>query len=70
MDTTFKVIELVGTSTESYQAAIDSALARAAVTLKGLEFFEVVEHRGHLRGEPLVHQVKIKVGFKIVDVTG
>ena len=70
MDTTFKVIELVGTSTESYQAAIDSAISRAAVTLKGLEFFEVVEHRGHIRGETLVHQVKIKVGFKIVDVTG
>ncbi len=70
MDDTFKVIELVGTSTESYQAAIDSAIVRAGKTLKGLEFFEVVEHRGHIRGDTLVHQVKLKVGFKIVDVTG
>jgi flavin-binding protein dodecin len=70
LDTTFKVIELVGTSTESYQAAIDSAIERASKTLKGLEFFEVVEHRGHIRGDTLVHQVKLKIGFKIVDVTG
>jgi flavin-binding protein dodecin len=67
---TFKVIQLVGTSTESYQNAIDSAIQRASLTLKGLEFFEVVEHRGHIRGPQLVHQVKILVGFKIEDVTG
>ncbi len=70
MDTTFKVIELVGTSSESYQNAIDSAIERASSTLKGLEFFEVVEHRGHIRGGQLVHQVKLHVGFKIEDVTG
>ena len=70
MDTTFKVIELVGTSSESYQNAIDSAIERANKTLKGLEFFEVVEHRGHIRGGQLVHQVKLHVGFKIGDVTG
>jgi len=70
MDVTFKVIELVGTSTVGYQDAIDSAIKRAAVTLKGLEFFEVVEHRGHIRGPELVHQVKIRIGFKIEDVTG
>lgn len=70
MDVTFKVINLVGTSTEGYQQAIDSAIMRAGSTLKGLEFFEVVEHRGHIRGPQLVHQVKIRVGFKVEDVTG
>lgn len=70
MDVTFKVINLVGTSTEGYQQAIDSAIQRASSTLKGLEFFEVVEHRGHIRGPQLVHQVKIRVGFKVEDVTG
>jgi len=70
MDITFKVIELVGTSSESYQNAIDSAIERASKTLKGLEFFEVVEHRGHIRGGQLVHQVKLHVGFKIEDITG
>ncbi|UCC93764.1 MAG: dodecin domain-containing protein [Thermoplasmata archaeon] len=70
MSDTFKVIQLVGTSTEGYQAAIDSAIERAGSTLQGLEFFEVVEHRGHIRGPKLVHQVKILVGFKVQDVTG
>jgi hypothetical protein len=70
MDVTFKVINLVGTSTEGYQQAIDSAIARAGETLKGLEFFEVVEHRGHIRGSELVHQVKLRIGFKIEAVTG
>jgi flavin-binding protein dodecin len=70
MSDTFKVIQLVGTSSEGYQDAINSAIARAGDTLKGLEFFEVVEHRGHIRGGTLVHQVKILVGFKVQDVTG
>ncbi|GAH84250.1 unnamed protein product, partial [marine sediment metagenome] len=61
MEVTFKVIELVGTSSVSYQNAIDSAIERAAKTLKGLEFFEVVEHRGHIRGGQLVHQVKGRI---------
>jgi flavin-binding protein dodecin len=60
----------VGTSTEGYQQAIDSAITRASRTLTGLEFFEVVEHRGHIRGDKLVHQVKIRIGFKVEDVTG
>jgi flavin-binding protein dodecin len=60
----------VGTSTEGYQQAIDSAIARANRTLTGLEFFEVVEHRGHIRGDTLVHQVKIRIGFKVEDVLG
>lgn len=60
----------MGTSIEGYQQAIDSAIAKAGKTLKGLEFFEVVEHRGHIRGDTLVHQVKLKVGLRIVDVTG
>ena len=70
METIFKVIELVGTSTEGYEKAIDNAIARAGMTLKGLEFFEVVEHRGHIRGGKLVHQVKVKIGFKVEDIHG
>ena len=70
MEPTFKVIELIGTSTESYEKALMIALNRASKTLKGLDFFEVVEHRGHIRGANIVHQVKIRIGFKVEDVTG
>ncbi len=68
MDAIYKMIELVGTSSEGYQQAIDAAVARASKTVKNLEFFEVVEHRGHIRGPNLVHQVKILIGFRVEDV--
>ena len=70
MEPTFKVIELIGTSTESYNNAIVNAISRASKTLTGLEFFEVIEHRGHIRGGDLVHQVKVRIGFKVEDITG
>lgn len=70
IETIFKVIELMGTSSEGYEKAIESAIARAGTTLKGLEFFEVVEHRGHIRGGALVHQVRVKIGFKVEDIHG
>ena len=72
MDPVYKVIELVGTSDVSYTKAIENAIHRAEQTLHGLAWYEVVEHRGPIRkpGEPLVHQVKIKVGFLIKEVQG
>jgi flavin-binding protein dodecin len=70
MEATFKVIQLVGTSDDSYQKALDAAIKRASKTLKGLEFFEVIEHRGHIRGDTLVHQVKVRIGFRVEDISG
>ena len=67
---TFRTIHPVGTSNESYQKAIDTAIARAGATLHGLEPFGVVQHRGHIRGDQLAHQVKLRVGCKTHDVTG
>jgi flavin-binding protein dodecin len=40
---TYKIIDLVGTSAESVTDAIDSAVTRAAETLKGLDWFEVTQ---------------------------
>ena len=70
MDITFKVIELVGTSGEGYEKALENAIRKASQTLRGLEFFEVVEHRGHIRGDTIVHQVKVRIGFRVEDVSG
>lgn len=71
-DDVYKIIELVGTSEKSYSGAIENAINRAHKTLKGLAFYEVVEHRGPIRGpeQPLVHQVKVRVGFRVEDVKG
>lgn len=65
---TYKVIELVGSSPVSSDDAIKSAIAKASLTLKHLNWFEVVETRGHIVDGNVAHfQVTIKVGFRIED---
>ena len=65
---TYKVVELVGSSTQGSDEAIRSAIARAAKTLRNLDWFEVAETRGHFVNGKIAHwQVKIKVGFRMED---
>ncbi|HSD96100.1 MAG TPA: dodecin [Sulfuricaulis sp.] len=65
---TYKVVELVGSSPQGSDDAIQGAIARAAKTLRNLDWFEVVETRGHLVNGKIAHwQVKIKVGFRMED---
>ena len=63
-DHVYRVIELVGTSEESIEDAIDSAVARAHRTLRNLRWFEIVRTSGHIDGGRVRHfQVTLKVGF-------
>lgn len=65
-DATYKSIELVGTSTESFEEAVDAAVRRAAETMRDLRWFEVVEHRGHIEdGSVSEWQAKVKVWFHL-----
>lgn len=65
---TYKKIELVGSSTMGTDDAIQNAIAKAAKTIKNMDWFEVVETRGHLVDGRVAHyQVTIKVGFRIAD---
>ncbi|MEP7020897.1 MAG: dodecin [Pseudonocardiales bacterium] len=65
---TYRVTEIVGTSTEGVDDAIKGAVARAAVTLRGLDWFEVTEIRGHIENGVVGHvQVGLKVGFRLED---
>ncbi|GBL60988.1 hypothetical protein PCLA_24r0011 [Pseudomonas citronellolis] len=65
---TYKKIELVGSSRTSIEDAINNALAEASKSLKNLEWFEVVDTRGHIENGAVGHyQVTLKVGFKIAD---
>jgi flavin-binding protein dodecin len=67
-DKTYKMIELVGVSEESIQQAIRNAVARASKSLKGLDWFEMTEVRGLVKeGKVSQFQVKVKVGFRILD---
>jgi flavin-binding protein dodecin len=67
-DHTYRVIEIVGTSADGVDAAIRSGLARAAQTMRGLDWFEVESVRGDLVDGAVGHvQVTMKVGFRLED---
>jgi flavin-binding protein dodecin len=64
-ESVYKVIELVGTSSESWEMAAKTAVERAAKTLRGLRVAEVVELDMHLEeGKVLAYRAKVKVSFK------
>jgi flavin-binding protein dodecin len=63
---TFKLIELVGTSSKSFEDAVQNAVADAAKSLRDLAWFEVLEQRGRIKnGAVAEFQVKLHVAFKI-----
>ena len=65
-DRTYKITEVVGTSSDGVDAAIRNGIAKAAETLRNLDWFEVLEVRGHLEDGAVAHfQVTMKVGFRL-----
>ncbi|MFF7995491.1 dodecin [Kitasatospora xanthocidica] len=67
-DHVYRVTEIVGSSTESIDAAIRNGVERAAQTLRNLDWFEVSQVRGHLEDGGIKHfQVCMKVGFRLED---
>jgi dodecin len=67
-DNVYRVTEIVGTSTESTDAAVRNAIKRASESLRHLDWFEVTQVRGHIENGALGHfQVTLKVGFKLDD---
>jgi flavin-binding protein dodecin len=64
----YKMVELVGSSPESSDDAIRTAIAKAGVTLKHIDWFEVLQTRGHIVDGAIAHwQVTVKVGFRVED---
>jgi flavin-binding protein dodecin len=64
-DSVYKVIELIGTSTESWEKAATAAVERAAQTLRDLRIAEVVQLDMHLEeGKVIAYRAKVKVSFK------
>ncbi|MCB1895470.1 MAG: dodecin domain-containing protein [Zoogloeaceae bacterium] len=65
---TYKLVEIVGSSPNSQDEAIRNAVAEAAKTLRNLDWFEVIESRGHIANGQIAHyQVKLKIGFRLGD---
>jgi dodecin len=64
----YKKIELVGSSPNSIEEAVQNAVEKAAQSLRNLRWFEVVETRGQIENNKVAHwQVTIKVGFTLED---
>lgn len=63
---TYKMLEIVGTSPNGSDEAIRNAIDEAAKTVRHLDWFEVVETRGHIVDGKVAHfQVRLKVGFRL-----
>ena len=67
-DHTYKVIELVGSSSQGVQQAIEGAVAKASETIRNLDWFKVKEIRGNIQdGAVAWYQVKVVIGFQVLD---
>jgi flavin-binding protein dodecin len=67
-DSVYKIIELVGTSTESWEKAAKTAVERAAKTLRELRVAEIAQLDLTMEdGKVALYRAKVKVSFKYED---
>ena len=65
-DHVYKTIELTGSSTTGIEDAVATAVAKAHESVRNMQWFEVIETRGHIRDGRVAHwQVTVKVGFTL-----
>ena len=64
----YKLLELTGSSKKSIEDAVQTAISKAAQTVRNLHWFEVTETRGYIEKDKVAHwQVTIKAGFTLED---
>lgn len=62
----YQILEFTGSSTQSSDAAVQNAIAKAANSYQQIKWFEVVETRGQVQDGQVAHwQVTIKVGHTL-----
>jgi hypothetical protein len=67
-DNVYKTVEITGSSTTGVTEAIDLAIAKASSTLRNVDWFEVLDIRGHVEDGKVAHyQVTLKIGFRLED---
>jgi flavin-binding protein dodecin len=66
-ESVYKVIEVVGSSKESWEQAATAAMMTAARSLRDIRVGEVIGMDVHLDGDTLTYRTKIKVSFKYHD---
>ncbi|WP_316977070.1 dodecin [Shumkonia mesophila] len=64
-DNVYAITEVVGSSSDSIEDAIDNAVTTATQTLRNLEWFEVGQVRGHIVDGQVEHyQVYVRLGLR------
>jgi flavin-binding protein dodecin len=67
-ESVYKIVELVGTSSESWEKAAMAAVERAAKSLRDLRIAEIVELDMQIEdGKVHTYRAKVKVSFKYQD---
>ena len=67
-DHVYKILELVGSSEDSIEEAIENAIGRAAKTVRNMRWFEVTNTRGFIDNDKVIHyQVTLRVGFTLEE---
>ena len=65
-DHVYKSLELTGSSSVGIEDAICKAIAKASETIRNIQWFNVVETRGHVHeGKVAYWQVTLKIGFTL-----
>lgn len=65
-DHVYKTLELTGSSTTGIEDAVGVAIAKASETVRNMQWFKVVETRGHIRDGRVAHwQVTLQIGFTL-----
>jgi hypothetical protein len=67
-DHVYRLSEIVGSSPNSVEEAIRTAIAKAAQTVRNIDWFETQEIRGQVADGEVAHfQVTMKIGFRVDD---
>ena len=65
-DHVYKNLELTGSSSIGIEDAVNKAIAKASETVRNIQWFNVVETRGHVVAGKVAHwQVTVKLGFTL-----
>ncbi len=65
-DHVYKKIEITGSSTTGPDDAVRNAIKKASETINHIDWFEVIDTRGHVENGQIAHwQVTVKIGFRL-----
>ena len=63
-ESVYKIVELVGTSSESWERAANAAIDRATKSLRDLRIAEVTQLDVHIDGKKRTYRAKVRLSFK------